>query len=111
MAESMEIVRAVNHPAIGTMFDYHNTLDETDSFETLIRRYFDQIEHIQIQEMDGRHLGTGDARTTYVDSFRALRELGYNKWISLEIFDFTPGGVVIAEESMAVLQALEAASA
>ena len=110
MAESMEIVNMVSHPAIGTMFDYHNTLDETDSLEKLVRDYFEHIEHIQIQELDGRHLGTGDARTTYVDSFRALRELGFNKWISLEIFDFSPGGKVIAEESMEVLKHLEAAA-
>ncbi len=111
MAESLEIVNAVNHPAIGTMFDYHNTLDETESLEALVRTYFDHIDHIQIQEMDGRHLGTGDAATAYVDSFKALRELNYDEWISLEIFDFTPGGRVIAEESMAVLRQLEAASA
>ncbi len=108
MAESLEIVQMVNHPAIGTMFDYHNTLDESDSLETLVRTYFDHIEHIQIQEMDGRHLGTGDAVKTYVDSFRALHELGYDKWISLEIFDFEPGGKVIAEESMEVLKQLQA---
>lgn len=110
MVEAIEIVEAVGHPAVGTMFDYHNTLDETESLEALIRKHFARIEHIQIQEMDGRHLGTGTARTAYVDSFRALRELGYSGWISLEVFDFAPGGVVIAEESMAVLRALEAAS-
>jgi len=110
MAESLEIVNMVNHPAIGTMFDYHNTLDETDSLEKLVRDYFDHIDHIQIQEIDGRHLGTGDARTTFVDSFKALRELNYDKWISLEIFDFTPGGKVIAEESMEVLKHLESAA-
>ena len=110
MAESLEIVNMVSHPAIGTMFDYHNTLDETDSLEKLVRDYFPHIDHIQIQEIDGRHLGTGDARTTFVDSFKALRELNYDKWISLEIFDFTPGGKVIAEESMEVLKHLEAAT-
>ena len=110
MAESLEIVNMVNHPAIGTMFDYHNTLDETASLESLVRMYFEHIEHIQIQEMDGRHLGTGNAVTEFVDSFKALRELNYDKWISLEIFDFEPGGKVIAEESMAVLKQLQAAA-
>lgn len=110
MAESLDIVNRVSHPAIGTMFDYHNTLDETDSLEKLVRDYFEHIEHIQIQELDGRHLGTGDSRTSFVDSFKALRELQYNKWISLEIFDFAPGGKIIAEESMDVLKHLEAAT-
>ncbi len=111
MAESLEVVQMVNHPAIGTMFDYHNTLDETESLEALVRKYFDHIEHIQIQEMDGRHLGTGDAVETFVDSFKVLKELNYDKWISLEIFDFEPGGKVIAEESMEVLKKLQASVA
>ena len=110
MAESLEIVNMVSHPAIGTMFDYHNTLDETESLEALVRKYYDHIDHIQIQEMDGRHLGTGNGVVDFVDSFKALRELNYDKWISLEIFDFEPGGKVIAEESMAVLQQLQAAA-
>jgi sugar phosphate isomerase/epimerase len=66
------------------------------------------IDHIQISEMDGTYLGTGPAVTDYVPSFQALKDLGYDKWISLEIFDFEPGGPTIANESMKVLQALEA---
>jgi sugar phosphate isomerase/epimerase len=108
LAEAMEVVRMANHPAVGTMFDFHNTKDETDDLETLIRDYFDVIDHIQISEMDGTYLGTGTAVTDYVPSFQALKDLGYDKWISLEIFDFEPGGPTIANESMKVLQALEA---
>ncbi len=109
MAESMEIVNMVQHPAIGTMFDYHNTLDEKEALDVLVRKYYDHIDHIQIQEMDGRHLGTGNSATAFVESFKVLREMDYRKWISLEIFDFTPGGKIIAEESMAVLRELESA--
>jgi len=34
--------------------------------------------------------------------------LGYEKWISLEVFDFAPGGETIAQESMRVLKEIEA---
>lgn len=106
MAEAMQIVSAYNHPAIGTMFDFHNTLDERESLEELVRKYIGVIDHIQIQEMDGRHLGTGTGIKDYAATFKALRELRFNKWISLEVFDFSPPGRQIAEKSMKVLRAL-----
>jgi len=58
--------------------------------------------------MDGKHLGTGTAVDDYVKYFQTLKDLGYDGWISLEVFDFSPGGKRIAEESMRVLKQLEA---
>lgn len=107
--EAKEIVDAVGRPeAINAMFDYHNTTGELDPFDTLIRDYADYIKHVQIQEMDGQYLGTGNAVNDYVASFQTFKEIGYNGWISLEIFDFEPEDEVIANESMRVLKELEA---
>jgi sugar phosphate isomerase/epimerase len=58
--------------------------------------------------MDGKHLGTGTAVDDFVKAFQTLKDLGYDKWISLEVFDFSPGGKRIAEESMRTLKQLEA---
>ena len=106
-AEAMEIVRAINHPNIKTMFDFHNTVDESLGFSDLIRKYYAHIYHVHVMEMDGRHLGTGTAVNDYVPAFKTLRELGYDRWVSLEVFDFTPGGERIANESMKVLKEIE----
>lgn len=108
LAEALNIVKRVNHPAIDMMFDFHNTKDETEPFEVLIKRYYNHIQHVHVQEMDGEYLGTGDAVTKYVGSFQLLKDLGYNKWISLEVFDFKPGGKTIAEGSMKALKKIEA---
>lgn len=106
-AEAMTIIRQINHPAIQTMFDFHNTKDETEDFVTLLRKYKDYIHHVHVMEMDGRHLGTGNAVNEYVDAFQYLRDIKYDKWVSLEVFDFTPGGEIIANESMEVLKKIE----
>ena len=106
-AEAMELVEKINHPAIQTMFDFHNTADETLSLDAIITKYFNCIQHVHIQEMDGQYLGTGDAATRFVKAFQTLKDLGYNKWVSLEVFDFTPGGKKIAEESIKVLKDIE----
>ena len=108
LAQVMQVVQQVNHPHIRTMFDFHNTPDETDPSDVLIRRHFKDMLHVHVQEMDGTHLGTGDAVHTFVKSFQALKDLGYDRWVSVEVFDFAPGGVTIAQESMKVLRAIEA---
>ncbi len=106
-AEAMELVKKIDHPAIQTMFDFHNTVDETETFEEIITNYFKFIQNVHVQEMDGQYLGTGDAATRFVKAFQTLKDLGYNKWVSLEVFDFTPGGKKIAEESIKVLREIE----
>jgi sugar phosphate isomerase/epimerase len=58
--------------------------------------------------MDGKHLGIGTAVNDYVKAFQTLKDLKYDKWISLEVFDFSPGGKKIAEESIRTLKEIEA---
>jgi sugar phosphate isomerase/epimerase len=108
LQEAAEIVEQVNHPAIQLMFDFHNTKDENEDFVVLLKRHYKQIYHVHVQEMDGKHLGTGTAVNDFVDGFQVLKDLNYDKWVSLEVFDFTPGGETIAKESMRVLKEIEA---
>jgi len=107
LAEALELSEQVNHPAIQIMFDFHNTDDETEPFDVLLKKYYKHIHHVHIQEMDGKHLGTGTAVNDYLKALQTLKDLKYDKWISLEVFDFTPGGKKIAEESMRVLKQIE----
>jgi sugar phosphate isomerase/epimerase len=105
LSEAMDVVERADHPAISTMFDFHNTADETEPMDALIETYIDDIHHVQIQEMDGTHLGP-EAVEAYASAFRAFNEHGYDGWISLEVFDFSPGAETIARESMEVLREL-----
>jgi len=107
MAEALELAKQVAHPAVQIMFDFHNTEDETERFDVLLNKFYKHIHHIHVQEMDGKHLGTGGAVNDYVKAFQTLKDLKYDKWISLEVFDFSPGAKRIAEESMRVLKQIE----
>ncbi|HAK95655.1 MAG TPA: sugar phosphate isomerase/epimerase [Planctomycetes bacterium] len=108
LAEARALVEEIDHPAIELMFDFHNTADETEPFDALIAAHYDRIRHVHVQEMDGRHLGAGGAVETFAPGFQALKDRGYDRWVSLEVFDFAPGGRRIAEESMAALRRIEA---
>jgi len=108
LEEALELAKQINHPAIQIVFDFHNAVDETEPFDVLLRKFYENIEHVHIQEMDGKHLGTGTAANDYIKAFQTLEDLKYDKWISLEVFDFSPGGKKIAEESMRILREIEA---
>jgi D-psicose/D-tagatose/L-ribulose 3-epimerase len=108
LAEALELAQRVNHPAIQIMFDFNNTTDETEPFDVLLRKYYKHIHHVHVQEQGGKYLGTGTAVNDYVKAFQTLKDLNYREWISLEVFDFSPGGRRIAEGSMATLKKIEA---
>jgi sugar phosphate isomerase/epimerase len=104
LGEAVAIVREIGSPAVRTMFDVHNTLDETEPHAALLDRYFDDIRHVHVNELDGRHCGTGTY--DFMPLFEVLRRRSYAGWISLEVFDFAPGAERIAEESLRHLERL-----
>ncbi|HEY8459125.1 MAG TPA: sugar phosphate isomerase/epimerase family protein [Blastocatellia bacterium] len=105
LAEAVAMVREINHPAVQTMFDTHNTPAETLPHDELLRKYRAQIRHVHLNEMDGRHPGTGNY--DFKTPLRALKEISYRGWASVEVFDFTPGGEKIAADSLRFLRAQE----
>ena len=104
LGEAVELVRSINHPSVSTMFDTHNAVSETEPHDALIRKYAPFIRHVHVNEMDGRHPGTGTYDFGLV--MRTLREVGYKGWVSLEVFQFKPSGEQIARESAALLRRL-----
>jgi sugar phosphate isomerase/epimerase len=102
--EAVGIVRQVNSPAVQTMFDTHNAVEETESHAALVEKHFDLIRHVHVNETDGGHCGTGDYDFGAI--FAVLRRLNYQGWISLEAFNFAPGAERIASESLRHLNSI-----
>ncbi|HEV2447646.1 MAG TPA: sugar phosphate isomerase/epimerase family protein [Candidatus Sulfopaludibacter sp.] len=100
--EAVAVVREIASPAVRTMFDVHNAVDETEPHARLVDRYFDLIRHIHVNETDGRHCGTGNY--DFKPILSVLRKCRYTGWISLEAFDFTPGAERVANESLRHLE-------
>ena len=107
LAEALELAQQVNHPAVDIMFDFNNTGDETEPYDVLLRKYYKHIHHVHVQEQGGKHLGTGNALNDYVKAFQVLKDMRFRDWVSLEVFDFSPGGKKIAEESINILREIE----
>lgn len=102
LKEAVDIVHAINSPAIQTMFDVHNTEDETEPHTALLEKYFHLIRHVHVNEMDGKHPGTGNY--DFGPVLRKLQELNYGGWVSLEAFDFEVGASNLASQSLRYLK-------
>jgi D-psicose/D-tagatose/L-ribulose 3-epimerase len=94
MAEAVNIVEQIGSPAVRTMFDTHNAVDEVKPHSEVIRTYFKYIAHVHVNEMDGREPGTGNY--DFGEILSTLWELKYQGWVSLEAFDFSRGADIIA---------------
>jgi D-psicose/D-tagatose/L-ribulose 3-epimerase len=105
LAEAVSIVRQIANPAVQTMFDVHNAIDETEPHTVLIERYFPYIRHVHVNEMDGREPGMGDYNFTYL--LRKLAELKYDGWVSLEAFDFSRDARAVAARAIETLKAAQ----
>ena len=100
--EAAAIVREIASPSVRTMFDVHNAIDEQEPHAALIERHFHLIRHVHVNEFDGRHCGAGDY--DFKPLLEVLARRAYAGWISLEVFDFTPGPERIAVESLRYLE-------
>lgn len=87
LAEAVSIVQQIGSPAIQTMFDVHNAINETTSHLDLVREFFPYIKHVHVNELDGKEPGTGNY--DFASLMKCLTDLKYDGWISLEAFDFS----------------------
>mgnify|MGYP000446639056 CR=1 FL=1 len=99
--EAVEHVQSIGSPAIQTMFDTHNAVDEVEPHADLVEKHFKWIRHVHVNEVDGRHPGTG--KYDFTSIFQRLHRLNYQGWVSMEAFDFTPGAETLARESIQYL--------
>jgi D-psicose/D-tagatose/L-ribulose 3-epimerase len=102
LQEAVSVVEQINSPAVQTMFDTHNALDETEPHFDLVKRYIRHIAHVHVNEMDGREPGTGNY--DFPSLLETLIGLNFNGWVSLEAFDFSRDADVVAGGSLSYLR-------
>jgi len=102
LEEAVAIVNQIGSPAVRSMFDVHNAIDEADPHDVLVDRYFDYIRHVHVNELDGKHCGAGDY--DYKPVLAALRRRNYSGWVSLEAFDFSYGAERLVTDSLRHLE-------
>lgn len=97
-ADAVELIERVGHPAIVLHQDVKAMLSEPTPIPELIARYANITGHFHVN--DDNLLGPGMGRTDYKPIVRALLDSGYSGWVSVEVFDYTPGAEFIARQSI-----------
>jgi sugar phosphate isomerase/epimerase len=82
--EAAAFIDEVGCPSVAGMFDFHNCGDETLGWDQLIQRHKGIIRHVHLNSLDGGYPLHPDP--AYLAAFRALKDSGYDAWVSLEIF-------------------------
>lgn len=97
--EAVELMKLVNHPTFVLHQDVKAMLGaETESTPHLIHSYHNQCGHFHVN--DTNLLGPGMGETDYHPILKALIESKYDGWVSVEVFDYTPGAEKIAKKSI-----------
>ena len=99
-----EIVDEIASPNVQTMFDSHNAVDETEPHGQLVQGHWAKIRHIHVNELDGsypRPSGSYDFKPV----LQVARDRRFGGWVSMEVFDFSPGAEKIVNDSIKYLRA------
>jgi sugar phosphate isomerase/epimerase len=101
--QAMELIRRVGHPNFKLHMDVKAQSAETDAtVPELIRRHAARAGHFHAQDVNLR--GPGMGNVDFGPIMKALVDSGYDRWVSVEVFDFSPGAEETAADSIECLR-------
>ena len=102
LSEARELIKRLEHPAAKTIFDVKSACSEGVPLPVLIREYAPYIAHVHANDANRRGPGFGD--TDFRPVLSTLNKIGYDGYVSVEVFDYTPDPETIATQSLAYLR-------
>ena len=104
-AEARRMIAQIDHPNFRTMIDVCSGSTEEIAVPQLLRDSGQHLYHVHVNDANKRGPGFGD--TDFVNVIRTLKELEYQRYVSVEVFDFTPDPRTIAAASLAYLKGIK----
>jgi sugar phosphate isomerase/epimerase len=104
-AEGVELAKLVDSPQCKILLDCKAMIAETTPIPDLIRKHAEWMVHFHANDPNLRGPGMGDL--DFVPIFEALRDVKYKGWVSVEVFDYSPGAETIARESIQYMKKVE----
>ena len=101
--EAAELVRQVDHPSLRMMVDTKAMSQDPRPIPEQIQTVHPLFHHVHLNDPNLRGPGMGDL--DFRPILQTLDDLDYDRWLSVEVFDFTPGAERTARDSLAYLNA------
>ncbi len=101
-AEAIKMIKEINHPNFRLHLDVKAMSGEEKPIPEIIESSKGYLTHFHAN--DPNLLGPGFGKVDYQPIKKALKKIGYNGYLSVEVFDFSPGPEVIAEKSIEYLK-------
>jgi sugar phosphate isomerase/epimerase len=102
VAEGLRLMREIDHPNFRVHLDVKAMASEATPIGDIIRSARGCVGHLHVNDANRNGPGWGD--TDYGPIVKALRDIGYDDYASVEVFDFSHGAEKIARSSLEFLQ-------
>ena len=101
--ETIRLMRAIDHPACRIHLDVKAMSQEQRPVTALIADHLQDAAHFHANDKNRR--GPGFGETDFVPIMKTLLDASYDKYVSVEVFDYSPNPQTIAEKSIDHLKA------
>ena len=105
-AEGARLIEAVGRSNFVLHLDVKAMSSEAAPMTELIRQYAGRAGHFHANDPNMRGPGFGDVDFTPI--FAALEAAGYRRWVSVEVFDYSPDPETVARRSVEYMQSVAA---
>lgn len=104
-AEGRELMNRIGSDHVGLHLDVKAMSDEPTPIAQTIRDNADAMMHFHANDPNLRGPGMGEIEFRPI--FQAIGDVGYDGWVSVEVFDYSLGAEAILQQSMANMLAAQ----
>ena len=105
-AETCRLIERIGSPHVRLHLDVKAMASEPLSIPEIIQASARHLEHFHANDVNLQ--GPGFGEVDFVPIFKALAEARYPGWVSVEVFDYTPGAERLARKSIEYMRRMAA---
>ena len=103
--EGVQLMERIDSPTVRLHLDTKAMSSEPTPIPDIIRKHAGVMAHFHAN--DPNKLGPGFGELDFVPIFQALKDVNYDGWVSVEVFDYSPGVERLAKESIDYMRKCE----